>query len=108
MVKDSAVPINVSKDYITKLLQQLAKRHIISSTRGLKGGFYLNENNINATITDIVNVIDGEKRLLSCLLILKGCNSLNPCALHHLMFNEKQIIQENLAKTTIAKLSKHI
>ncbi len=108
MIKDIAEPINVPKAYIAKLLQQLAKRHIISSTKGPKGGFYLNENNRNATIIDIVNVIDGEERLQSCLLTLKECNSANPCALHHLIFNEKQIIQENLAKTTLEELSRHI
>ncbi len=59
MVKDIAELINVPKDYIAKLLQQLSKRHIISSTKGSKGGFYLNGNNRNATIIDIVNVIDG-------------------------------------------------
>jgi Rrf2 family iron-sulfur cluster assembly transcriptional regulator len=97
MVKDIAEPINVTKDYIAKLLQQLVKRQLISSTRGLKGGFYLNENNRNATIIDIVNAIDSEDRLRSCLLSLKECNSPNPCALHLLVFKEEQIIEENLA-----------
>ena len=43
MVKDMAEPINVPQAYIAKLLQELAKRKLISSTRGPKGGFYLSE-----------------------------------------------------------------
>ena len=90
MIKDIVEPINVPKNYIAKLLQQLVKRHIVCSTKGPKGGVYLNGNNRNVTIIDIVIVIVSEERLLSCLLSLKECNSLNLCALHYLMFKKNK------------------
>ena len=40
MVKDISEPINVPQAYIAKLLQELSRKQIISSTRGPKGGFY--------------------------------------------------------------------
>ena len=39
MVKVIAKPINILQAYIAKLLQELSKQKIISSTRGPKGGF---------------------------------------------------------------------
>jgi Rrf2 family protein len=108
MIKDIAEPINVPKAYIAKLLQELAKRKVISSTKGPKGGFYLSKENRKRTVVDIIDVIDGEERIHTCLLSLHQCDSTNPCALHHLVFKEKQIIEENLSKTTIAELSRHI
>ena len=108
MIKDIAEPINVPKAYIAKLLQELAKRKVISSTKGPKGGFYLSQENRKTTVIDIIDVIDGEHRIHKCLLSLNECDSKRPCALHHLVFKEKQIIEENLAKTTIAELSRHI
>ncbi|MGB5667311.1 MAG: Rrf2 family transcriptional regulator, partial [Maribacter sp.] len=54
MVKNIAGPINVPKPYIAKLLQELSKQRIISSTRGPKGGFYLDKANRKNSIMSIV------------------------------------------------------
>ena len=107
-IKDIDEPINVPKAYIAKLLQELAKRKVISSTKGPKGGFYLSKANREMTVIDIINAIDGENRIHKCLLSLHECDNENPCALHHLVFKEKQIIEENLVNTTIGKLARHI
>src|SRR5210317_1521057 len=82
MVKDIAEPINVPKAYIAKLLQELVKEGLVSSTRGPKGGFYLSKENNNQKVVSILTVIDGEKRLTSCLLSLEQCNEDKPCPLH--------------------------
>ena len=73
MVKDIAGPINVPQAYIAKLLQELAKKNVISSTRGSKGGFFLNSDNANQPVINILNIIDGENRLTSCMLSLEKC-----------------------------------
>ena len=65
IVKDISKPINVPQAYIAKLLQELVKAKIVTSVRGPKGGFYLNETNLAHSIMSIVNVIDGEKKLNS-------------------------------------------
>ena len=46
IVKDIAKPTNVPQAYIAKLLQELVKAEIVTSVRGPKGGFYLNETNL--------------------------------------------------------------
>ena len=90
MVKDIAQPINVPQAYIAKLLQELAKENIISSARGPKGGFYLNEDNLNSTITSIIYVIDGDKKLNACMLSLDACNEEKPCPLHRIIYASKK------------------
>jgi Rrf2 family protein len=85
MVKDISERINVPKAYIAKLLQELSKRKIISSTKGPKGGFYLNPSNRNETIIQIIEVIDGKKKMESCLLGLEDCNEQKPCPIHRLI-----------------------
>ena len=40
MVKDIYKSINVPKAYLAKLLQDLSRHNIVSSTRGPKGGFF--------------------------------------------------------------------
>lgn len=108
MVKDIAAPINVPKAYIAKLLQELSRNHIISSTRGPKGGFYLNEDNKKKSIMNIIEVIDGEKMFSSCLLSLKNCNQDKPCPLHESAYPIRYKLIQNFKNNTIEEFSKRI
>lgn len=100
-VKDIAKPINVPQAYIAKLLQDLVKVGIISSERGPKGGFYLDESNLAHSVMSIVNVIDGEEKLSSCMLSLKKCNEEKPCPLHDILSPSRNEILNSLRKKTI-------
>jgi Rrf2 family protein len=103
-VKDISEPINVPQAYIAKLLQELSKENIISSTRGPKGGFYLSEENKNQPIINILKIIDGEKRLTSCMLSLEKCNEDKPCPLHKILSASRKEILKNFERKTINDL----
>ncbi|WP_298550126.1 Rrf2 family transcriptional regulator [uncultured Algibacter sp.] len=105
MVKDIAKPINVPQAYIAKLFQQLVKESIISSTRGPKGGFYLTTENKNQSVIKILNIIDGEKRLTSCMLSLEKCDEDKPCPLHAILSPSRNKIIENLKDKTLEELA---
>ena len=108
MVKDIAGPINVPQAYIAKLLQELARQKVISSTRGPKGGFYLSENDKKQPLEKIIHVIDGEKRLTSCLLSLEECDEEKPCPLHKMAAPLRTELLDNLAHKTICDLAKDV
>ena len=93
-VREISENIEVPKAYTGKLLQALAKRDIISSTRGPKGGFYMKPDNQTHTVMDVIEVIDGRKKMESCLLGLHDCDLERPCPLHDLVNASRwQIIQ---------------
>ena len=105
MVKDIAGPINVPQAYIAKLLQELSRQNIISSARGPKGGFYLSEQDRKLPIKRIINVIDGENRISSCLLSLESCNDDKPCPLHKMAFPLRTKLIDSLENKTICDLA---
>lgn len=105
MIKDIAKPINVPQAYIAKLLQELSKRNLISSSRGVKGGFYLNEENRRQPVMSIVNLIDGEKKINACLLSLDKCHEDKPCPLHKIANPSREILIKILKNKTINDLS---
>ena len=105
MVKNIANPINVPQAYIGKLLQELAKQKLISSTSGPKGGFFLTEIDRNRSVMDIVAVIEGERNLNACLLSLESCNAKNPCPVHHLVNPSRSVLMKNLKLKTINELA---
>ena len=56
----------------------------------------------------IVDIIDGEEKLSSCLLSLKKCNELKPCPLHDLASPSRTHVIESLNSKTIDELSSEI
>lgn len=108
MVKDIAEPINVPQAYIAKLLQELSRQNLISSTKGPRGGFYLSNTDKQIPLRKIIHVIDGESRLSSCLLSLEDCNEDKPCPLHKSMYPLKTKLLESLENKTIVDLAKDV
>lgn len=105
MVKDIANPINAPQPYIAKLLQELSRQNLISSTRGPKGGFYLSETDKKQPLKRIVVAIDGERRLSSCLLSLENCDDVKPCPLHKMAAPLRTKLLESLENKTICDLA---
>lgn len=94
--------IKISKDldlptpFLAKILQQLAKQKILSSSKGPHGGFSLLRDPKKITLLDIVKAIDGEDIFTNCLMHNGPCKSVQknkiPCPLH----NDYGIIRKNL------------
>ena len=105
MAKHIAELINVPQAYIAKLLQELVKQNIISSLKGPKGGFYLNKSNRQEPVIKIIKAIDGEKRLVNCLLSLEKCNEEKPCPLHKIANPTRSKLIHNLKSKSINDLA---
>ncbi|PCJ95300.1 MAG: transcriptional regulator [Flavobacteriaceae bacterium] len=108
MVKDICTPINVPQAYLAKLLQELSRQKIISSTRGPKGGFYLSDENRSQPLIKIVHAIDGQRRMNACVLSLKTCDENRPCPLHKLVSPAKKQFIKSLKEKTIENLANNI
>src|SRR5690606_25479010 len=101
MVRDIFEVVHVPEAYLAKLLQELSRHGIISSVRGPKGGFYVSEDDRKRTLMDIIRVIDGEKRVNSCVMGIRNCDMDNPCVLHKLVGTNKSKFINVLENTTI-------
>ena len=108
MVKDIAESINVPQAYIAKLLQELSRHHVVSSTKGPKGGFYLSDRDKELPLKTIVHVIDGDDRLESCLLSLESCSAERPCPLHKMAAPLRGKLLDDLENKTICHLAQDI
>ena len=77
-----AEALEVPKSFLAKLLQQLARHHLIASSKGAGGGFYLAPENQEVSLENVIRCIDGEDLFTSCALGLPVCSSEKPCPLH--------------------------
>ena len=84
-VKDITKVLDVPSPFLAKILQQLVKSKLISSTKGPNGGFYLDDENKENNICDIIEEIDGKNKLNNCFMGLHSCDANNPCPVHHIV-----------------------
>jgi Rrf2 family iron-sulfur cluster assembly transcriptional regulator len=73
-----AEALEIPTHFIAKLLQQLAREKVISSSKGPTGGFYLDEKNLNLKVCDVLNVIEIKNVFEGCFLGLPKCSPENP------------------------------
>tara|TARA_R110002167_G_scaffold290126_2_gene495154 strand:+ start:231 stop:662 length:432 start_codon:yes stop_codon:yes gene_type:complete len=103
--KNIGGPINVPQAYIAKLLQELSRHNLVSSTKGPHGGFYLSDENMEQPVINIIDVIDGKKKIESCMLSLEDCNEGKPCPLHKLVGPMRSKFIKSMSEKTIHDLS---
>lgn len=106
LVRDMFQEIKVSESYLAKLLQTLSKHGMVSSSKGRGGGFYLNPDNLQHSLMDVVRVIDGNEGIEACILGISECSETNPCVVHHLLGPGKKAFNAALSQTTLAQLAR--
>jgi len=100
-VKIISEELEVPQPFLAKLLQQLNRNHLVTSTKGPYGGFYLNEENKQHSVWDIVSVIDGHEKFNQCFLGLSKCGDDNPCPVHFTVIAFKQKLFKDFKEKTI-------
>jgi Rrf2 family protein len=90
-------------DYISKVLQLLAKAGLVRSQRGLGGGFQLAGDPAQITVLDVINAVDPLERIHTCPLGLKA-HGVNLCPLHCGLNDAAFRIEAAFAKAKLSDL----
>ncbi len=93
----------VPAPYLSKLMQGLARADLVTSKRGLHGGFLLTKDAAELTIWDVVNAVEPFQRIRQCPLGI-GSHSGTLCPLHRRMDNALALVEESFRQTTVAEL----
>lgn len=103
-VVDMASELSIPQPYLSKVLQQLSKSGIISSTKGRGGGFYLSEENLVRPLIDVVICIEGHNVFNKCILGLHECSDTYPCILHKHFKSFKLSIEKSICEQSVKDL----
>lgn len=99
-----AEALGLPRNYLSKTLNQLAKRGVLASRRGPAGGFRLR---IAPDVLTLAQIIDGfapEHTGRGCLLGRAECSDENPCPAHHRWKSVAERIRRFFDETTVAEL----
>lgn len=103
-VDDIAQDLKIPKAFLSKILQQLSRNNLISSSKGRGGGFYLSDDNVSRSLLDIVICIEGHNVFDKCILGLPHCSESNPCHLHKYYMTFKKDLNKVITDASIKDL----
>src|SRR5438045_8958710 len=108
MVKNIAAEEEIPAHFLAKILQQLARKGLLRSSKGPTGGFSLRVSPDDIRLLDIVEALDGLGEYEKCTSGLDECSDEMPCALHDSWKALRSRIMDYLGRNTIADLSKAV
>ena len=105
-VEDISKAMLVPKTFLAKILQSLMKAGIVSSTRGVKGGFRLAKSPKDITLLEVIEAIQGPSASNVCAIDKNMCRLSSRCTVHPVWIKIREMVEKELRKTNFAELSK--
>jgi len=93
----------VPDPYLSKVLLVLAKHEVVTSKKGLHGGYGLAHSPEKLTLWNIINAVDPIKHIKSCPLKLES-HGTHLCRLHKRVNDSINMIEELFKTSTIAMI----
>lgn len=105
MVKNIAKECSIPTHFLAKILQQMARKNFLRSSKGPTGGFSLRRPAGDINLLEIVDTIDGLTEYHRCPSGMEDCSDDAPCGMHDSWKELRTRILEYLEDTTIANLA---
>lgn len=102
--EDVANALHVPRNYLSKILHVLARRGLLTSSRGPLGGFRLARNADRLELYRIIEPFDPIGPRRECLLGRPNCNDNNPCPAHERWKGISDAVTNLFRRTTVGDL----
>lgn len=104
--KEIAEEIDSPVAFTAKILQKLVHRKIVSSAKGVGGGFSVDKIRLKEIkLVEIVEAIDGDSIFRGCGLGLSDCTEDHPCPVHDKFKSIRGELATMLESTTLEELA---
>ena len=90
---------------VSKLLKQLQRANLVTSTRGLHGGYQLARPAAEITAADILDALEGPVALTDCAAGHGHCGIEHTCQVGRAWQRLNQAIRHSLSEVTLAQLA---
>jgi Rrf2 family protein len=102
--KRIAEDLGIPAELLAKILQRLAKRRLISSVNGPKGGYVLARTPDQIRITEVLRAIEGPLALVNCYRTLR-CPQLERCNIRRPVLAIQTSIERLLDTMTLEQMN---
>ena len=106
--KDIAVETQLTEPTVGKLLKILTKHQLLSSERGVKGGYKSVRPANKITIAEIIEAVDGKIAMIECDKINSGCTVESICTVSSNWQKISSAIRNALTDISLADMQHEI
>jgi len=91
--------------FLSKVLQALARANFIASRRGQAGGFLILPRGRQASMRDVIEVIEGPIHLNACVVSPRSCPRSHRCPAHPVWQRAQAAMLDILSQATVDNLA---
>ena len=103
--KRIAEEFHIPSERLAKILQRLAKKKLIASHNGPKGGYVLTQSPEAITVGQVVRALEGPIRIVSCMSETDDCPQYSRCNLRRPVQKIQASVSHLLDTMSLAELT---
>jgi FeS assembly SUF system regulator len=99
---------NIPLELMAKVLQRLARRSLLASHQGTRGGYTLSKSPVSISVADIIQAIDGPLTVTACSTEDEQCEQFNRCNVRDPLWRIKDRIIAALDTVSLAEIASEV
>jgi FeS assembly SUF system regulator len=103
--REIAEQYNIPLELMAKVLQRLARRGLLTSTQGTRGGYTLQRSALSISVAEVIEVIDGPLAVTACSTDDNGCEQFEKCSIRDPLWQIRTRIVEVLGIVSLAEMA---
>jgi FeS assembly SUF system regulator len=103
--REIAEQYDIPIELMAKVLQQLARRGLLTSHQGTRGGYQLSKATTAISVADIIQAIDGPLTVTACSTDDEQCGQFAKCNVRDPLWRIKDRIVAALATCSLAEIA---
>ena len=107
-IREISEELNLSFHFLTKILQLLTRRNLMTSFKGPKGGVSLARPAHSISMIEIIEAIDGPGVFRNCVLGLERCGEAAPCPIHSRWAPIRDSLERLFREASLADMARGI
>jgi len=106
--REIAEQYDIPAELMAKVLQRLARRGLLRSHQGTRGGYTLARPTSSISIADIIQAIDGPLTVTACSTDDEQCDQYGKCNVRDPLWRIKDRILAALATVSLAEIASEV
>jgi Rrf2 family protein len=103
--REIAEQYDIPIELMAKVLQRLARRGLLTSHQGTRGGYRLSRPSTNISVADIIQAIDGPVTVTACSTDDEKCDQYAKCSVRDPLWRIKDRILSALATCSLQEVA---
>ena len=103
--REIAEQYDIPLELMAKVLQRLARRGLVISLQGTRGGYRLGRETSKISVADIIEAIEGPLRVTACSTEAENCGQYSKCSVRDPLWRIKDRIVAALADCSLKEIA---